>query len=70
MGNIVASVNEYYPSKRCPVGLGFIYQAEIRRLCPTCEHFFHKDVIAAYNLVNVVRSHLEEQTRPLKSAVH
>lgn len=60
-------MNEYYTSKKCPKCQQFVAQTEsIRRLyCGHCKKYMHRDVMAANNIVNILRSHVEQQQRPL-----
>ena len=66
MDYIVVGVNEYYTSKKCPHCEEFVGQVEIRRLyCSKCKTYFHRDVMAAHNICNIVKGHLTKQERPL-----
>ncbi|KAG0294208.1 hypothetical protein BGZ98_001851, partial [Dissophora globulifera] len=66
LGYIVIGVNEFYPSKKCPRCHVFVAQRTIRRLfCEECGTPFHRDELAAHNMVNAVQGHLLHQKRPL-----
>ncbi|CAO3573943.1 unnamed protein product [Mortierella alpina] len=66
LGYIVVGVNEYYSSKKCPCCEQFVGEVEYRRLyCNHCRAYFHRDVMAAENMCNVIRSYLLHQRRPL-----
>ncbi|KAI7832855.1 hypothetical protein BC939DRAFT_9100 [Gamsiella multidivaricata] len=46
--------------------IGPIIGVTLRELyCPHCEHYHHRDVMAAENISRIVRGHLEKQERPL-----
>jgi ribosomal protein S27AE len=65
LGYIIVGANEYYTSKKCPSCGNFVGQITLRRLhCSRCHARFHRDVLAAENICNVVRGHLLEQERP------
>ncbi|KAG0041871.1 hypothetical protein BGZ83_001203 [Gryganskiella cystojenkinii] len=67
LGYLVVGINEYYSSKKCPKCEQFVAQSEsIRRLyCCHCKKFIHRDVMAAHNMVNILRAQVEKQERPL-----
>ncbi|KAG0241900.1 hypothetical protein BGX31_000757, partial [Mortierella sp. GBA43] len=67
LGYLVIGVNEFYTSKKCPTCQQFVAQTEsIRRLyCSHCKKYMHRDVMAANNIVNILRGHVEHQQRPL-----
>ncbi|KAF9923723.1 hypothetical protein FBU30_006226, partial [Linnemannia zychae] len=66
LGYLVVGVCEYYTSKKCPTCNEFIAQAgNIRRFyCKTCGKYIHRDIAAAHNMCNILRSHVENQERP------
>ncbi|KAF9537113.1 hypothetical protein EC957_008805, partial [Mortierella hygrophila] len=65
LGYIVAGINEYYSSKKCPRCQAFVAQVTIWRLfCKACSMYLHRDEMAAHNMANVVRGHLLDQKRP------
>ncbi|KAF9928552.1 hypothetical protein FBU30_002290 [Linnemannia zychae] len=66
LGYLVVGVCEYYTSKKCPTCEEFIGQAgDIRRFyCKTCGKYIHRDIAAAQNMCNILRSHVENQERP------
>ncbi|KAF9988784.1 hypothetical protein BGZ79_005084, partial [Entomortierella chlamydospora] len=62
---IVVGINEFYTSKKCPICTEFVCQVNIRRLyCRNCQSFIHRDIMAAHNMCNIVRSYLVENIRP------
>ncbi|KAF8920072.1 hypothetical protein BGZ58_004460 [Dissophora ornata] len=67
LGYLVIGVHEYYTSKKCPRCLQFVAQTKsIRRLyCTYCKKSMHRDVLAGHNIVNILKSHVEKQERPL-----
>ncbi|KAI1320520.1 hypothetical protein EDD11_000482, partial [Mortierella claussenii] len=66
LGYLVVGINEYYTSQKCPDCHNFIARVTIRQLyCTRCCHYHHRDVMAAENMVKIVRQCLETQTRPL-----
>ncbi|KAF8957998.1 hypothetical protein BGZ46_002062, partial [Entomortierella lignicola] len=74
-GHAVVGINEYYTSKKCPwnkpapgktCGHGFVGQANMRRMyCPGCMMPFHRDCMAAQNMVRAAQSIISTGTRPL-----
>ncbi|KAF9165033.1 Elongation of fatty acids protein 2 [Actinomortierella ambigua] len=65
LGYIVVGVNEYYTSQKCPRCQDFIGRITYRRLhCRRCKRRYHRDAMAAANMCNIVRSHLDGQGRP------
>ncbi|KAG0369561.1 hypothetical protein BGZ54_009622, partial [Gamsiella multidivaricata] len=66
LGYVVVGIEEYYTSKKCPNCEEFVAQVTIRQLfCPHCGKYYHRDVMAAQNMSNIVQGHLLEQKRPL-----
>ncbi|OAQ26276.1 hypothetical protein K457DRAFT_706861 [Linnemannia elongata AG-77] len=67
LGYLVVGVHEFYTSKKCPTCGNFVGQAESiwRLYCYHCKKYMHRDVMAGHNIVNIVRSHVEQQERPL-----
>ncbi|KAF9383425.1 hypothetical protein CPC16_008919 [Podila verticillata] len=67
LGYLVVGVHEYYTSKKCPKCEQFVAQTEsIRRLyCKECKKYMHRDVMAAHNITNILRGHVEKQERPM-----
>jgi hypothetical protein len=69
---LVVGINEFYTSKRCPTcqrdGIekeDFVGRVTTRRLfCDECHNPFHRDILAASNMVVAVRSHLIANRRP------
>ncbi|KAF9276712.1 hypothetical protein BGZ68_009834 [Mortierella alpina] len=62
---IVIGVNEFYSSKKCPSCEQFVGEVEYRRLyCQHCRAYMHRDIMAAENMCNIVRSYLQYQRRP------
>ncbi|KAF9402069.1 hypothetical protein BGX21_011368 [Mortierella sp. AD011] len=66
LGYLVLGVNEFYTSKKCPKCQKFIGRPRnIRRsYCGDCEKYIHRDVMAAHNMVNILRAYVERQERP------
>ncbi|KAF8941741.1 hypothetical protein BGZ47_007241 [Haplosporangium gracile] len=50
LGYLIVGVHKYYTSKRCP---------------NRCKKYMHRDIMAGHNIVNILRSHVEQQQRPL-----
>ncbi|KAF9983081.1 hypothetical protein BGZ80_007462, partial [Entomortierella chlamydospora] len=66
LGYIVVGLNEFYTSKKCPNCEQFVAQVTIRQLfCPQCCKYYHRDVMAAQNMSNIVQGYLLKQERPL-----
>ncbi|TPX35602.1 hypothetical protein SeMB42_g07162 [Synchytrium endobioticum] len=66
LGYTIVGVNEYYTSKKCPCCTEFVEMPAMRRLyCRHCNKWYHRDVMAADNMVNVVRGYLEHDERPV-----
>lgn len=66
LGYIVVGIEEYYTSKKCPSCNEFVAQVTLRQLfCPHCGKYYHRDVMAAENMSNVVQGYLLKQERPL-----
>ncbi|KAI1300412.1 hypothetical protein EDD11_006202 [Mortierella claussenii] len=66
VGYIVAGVDEYCTSKKCPVCEEFVGHANLRRFyCPNRKYYMRRDVKATHNMCNVIRGHLLQQQRPL-----
>jgi hypothetical protein len=62
---IVVGVNEYYTSQKCPRCQDFIGRITFRRLhCRRCMRRYHRDAMAAANMCNIVRGHLDGHGRP------
>ncbi|KAF9162499.1 hypothetical protein BGX20_001699 [Mortierella sp. AD010] len=69
---LVVGVNEFYTSKRCPNCKGggthptdFVGSITIRQLfCEQCKTYFHRDEMAASNMVNAICSQLQNNKRP------
>lgn len=59
-------MNEYFTSKKCPGCKQFVAQTEnIRRFyCGSCGKYMHRDIMAGHNMVNILRSYVEDQERP------
>ncbi|TPX42781.1 hypothetical protein SeMB42_g04997 [Synchytrium endobioticum] len=65
LGYTIVGVNEYYTSKKCPCCTEFVEMPAMRRLyCRGCNKWYHRDVMAADNMVNIVRGYLEHDERP------
>ncbi|TPX52064.1 hypothetical protein SeMB42_g01653 [Synchytrium endobioticum] len=65
LGYTIVGVNEYYTSKKCPCCMEFVEMPAMRRLyCRRCNKWYHRDVMAADNMVNIVRGYLEHDERP------
>ncbi|KAG0036537.1 hypothetical protein BGZ82_004071 [Podila clonocystis] len=65
LGYIVVGLNEFYTSKKCPSCQEFVAQVTLRELfCPHCRKYYHRDVMAAQNMSNIVRGYIENQNRP------
>ncbi|TPX49823.1 hypothetical protein SeMB42_g02460 [Synchytrium endobioticum] len=65
LGIYHCGVNEYYTSKKCPCCQEFVEMPAMRRLyCRRCNKWYHRDVMAADNMVNLVRGYLEHDERP------
>ncbi|TPX52033.1 hypothetical protein SeMB42_g01678 [Synchytrium endobioticum] len=65
LGYTIVAVNEYYTSKKCPCCEEFVEMPAMRRLyCRGCNKWYHRDVMAADNMVNIVRGYLEHDERP------
>ena len=65
LGYTIVGVNEYFTSKKCPFCEEFVEMHAMRRLyCRRCNTWFHKDVLAADNMVNIVRGFLQTDDRP------
>ncbi|TPX53466.1 hypothetical protein SeMB42_g00759 [Synchytrium endobioticum] len=65
LGYTIVGVNEYFTSKKCPCGTEFVEMPAMRRLyCRRCNKWYHRDVMAADNMVNIVRGYLEHDERP------
>ncbi|KAF9312624.1 hypothetical protein BG003_006091, partial [Podila horticola] len=65
LGYIVVGLNEFYTSKKCPSCQEFVAQVTLRELfCPHCRKYYHRDVMAAQNMSNIVRGYIENQKRP------
>ncbi|KAF9903119.1 hypothetical protein EC991_004145 [Linnemannia zychae] len=65
LGYVVVGVNEFFTSKKCLTCEQFVYQVNIRRLFwKSCKSFIHRDILAAHNMCNIVKSHLLIQERP------
>ncbi|KAG9062117.1 hypothetical protein KI688_006843 [Linnemannia hyalina] len=64
-GYLVVGLNEYYTSKNGP-GCGcFVAQVDMRRFyCSHCHCYYHRDVMAAENMTNLIQGHLVDQQRP------
>ncbi|KAF9929516.1 hypothetical protein FBU30_001486 [Linnemannia zychae] len=64
LGYIVAGINEYYTSKKCPDCHEFVAQVPLRQFyCPKCQRY--RDIMAAENMSVIAQSHLVNQERPL-----
>ncbi|KAF9112920.1 hypothetical protein BGX27_002585 [Mortierella sp. AM989] len=69
---LVVGVNEFYTSKRCPKcrksgtePKDFIGSITIRQLyCEVCRTYFHRDEMAASNMVNAICVQLQQNKRP------
>ncbi|TPX47788.1 hypothetical protein SeMB42_g03199 [Synchytrium endobioticum] len=61
LGYTIVGVNEYYTSKKCPCCEEFV---EMPAMCRGCNKWYHRDVMAADNMVNIVRGYLEHDERP------
>ncbi|TPX39093.1 hypothetical protein SeMB42_g06475 [Synchytrium endobioticum] len=58
----IVGVKEYYTSKKCPCCQEFAEMPAMRRLyCRRCNKWYHRDVMAADN---IVRGYLEHDERP------
>ncbi|KAF9380589.1 hypothetical protein CPB97_008260 [Podila verticillata] len=75
-GYAVTGINEYYSSQKCPLNdpidpadpcdHGFIARNNTRRCyCPKCWTYFHRDIMAAQNMIRAAQEHLTQQHRPL-----
>ncbi|TPX41630.1 hypothetical protein SeMB42_g05496 [Synchytrium endobioticum] len=65
LGYTIVGVNEYFASKKCPCCQEFVEMPAMRRLyCRGCNKWYHRDVMAADNMVNIVRGYLEHDERP------
>ncbi|TPX45664.1 hypothetical protein SeLEV6574_g03740 [Synchytrium endobioticum] len=65
LGYTIVGLNEYYTSKKCPCCEEFVEMPAMRRLyCRRCNKWYHRDVMAADNMVNIVRGYLEHDERP------
>ncbi|KAF9995069.1 hypothetical protein BGZ80_003167 [Entomortierella chlamydospora] len=69
---LVTGVNEFYTSKMCPNcersgthPTDFVGSITIRQLfCEGCKTYFHRDEMAASNMVNAICSQLQKNKRP------
>ncbi|KAG0292157.1 hypothetical protein BGZ96_004453 [Linnemannia gamsii] len=62
---IVVGINEYYSSKKCPDCQEFVAQVTLRQVyCTHCKRYYHRDVMAAENMCNIVQGYLVKQERP------
>ncbi|TPX40187.1 hypothetical protein SeMB42_g06106 [Synchytrium endobioticum] len=65
LGYAIVGVNEYFTSKKCPCCQEFVEMPTMKRLyCRGCNKWYHRDVMAADNMVNIVRGYLEHDERP------
>ncbi|KAF9284831.1 hypothetical protein BGZ88_009765 [Linnemannia elongata] len=65
LGYVVVGINEYYTSKKCPRCTAFIAQVTLRRFyCYECKRYYHRDVLAAQNMCEVVLHRLKNFERP------
>ncbi|TPX34430.1 hypothetical protein SeMB42_g07322 [Synchytrium endobioticum] len=59
LGYTIVGVNEYYKSKKCPCCTEFVEMPTMRRLyCRGCNKWHHRDLMAAGNMVNIVRGYI------------
>ncbi|TPX44852.1 hypothetical protein SeLEV6574_g04251 [Synchytrium endobioticum] len=65
LGYAIVGVNEYFTSKKCPCCQEFVEMPTMKRLyCRGCNKWYHRDVMAADNMVSIVRGYLEHDERP------
>ncbi|KAG0348480.1 hypothetical protein BG004_005092 [Podila humilis] len=75
-GFAVTGINEYYSSQKCPLNdpvnpddpcdHGFIARKNTRRCyCTKCWMYFHRDIMAAQNMIRTAQGHLVQQGRPV-----
>ncbi|TPX42742.1 hypothetical protein SeMB42_g05002 [Synchytrium endobioticum] len=65
LGYTIVGVNEYYTSKKGRCCMEFVEMPAMRRsYCRHCNKWYHRDVMAADNMVNIVRGYLEHDERP------
>ncbi|KAF9536710.1 hypothetical protein EC957_009925, partial [Mortierella hygrophila] len=65
LGYVVVGINEYYTSKKCPRCTEFIAQVTLRRFyCYECKRYYHRDVMAAQNMCEIVLHRLKNFERP------
>ncbi|KAF9130560.1 hypothetical protein BG015_003986 [Linnemannia schmuckeri] len=60
LGYVVVGINEYYTLKKCSRCTGFIAQVTLRRFyCYGCKRYYHRDVMAAQNMCEIVLHRLK-----------
>ncbi|TPX42511.1 hypothetical protein SeLEV6574_g05574 [Synchytrium endobioticum] len=65
LGYTIVGVDEYYTSQKCPCCGGYVERQAMRRLYCRQDHlWFHRDVLAAENMVNILLSFLDTGQRP------
>ncbi|KAG0030533.1 hypothetical protein BGZ81_002547, partial [Podila clonocystis] len=72
LGYIVLGIDEYYTSRRCPSckcsgsdAQDFVGYIGLRRTyCSSCRTWFHRDLLAASNMVEAGRYYLQHLSRP------
>ncbi|KAF9312902.1 hypothetical protein BG003_005821 [Podila horticola] len=73
LGYVVLGIDEYYTSRRCPSckcsgsdAQDFVGYIGFRRTyCPSCHTWFHRDLLAASNMVEAGRYYLQHLSRPV-----
>ncbi|KAG0297692.1 hypothetical protein BGZ98_000477 [Dissophora globulifera] len=60
---VVARLDEYFTSKKCPRCRLFVAQSDLRRFYCQCHVYYYRDVMVKENMANIVQGHLLKQER-------
>ncbi|KAI3657436.1 hypothetical protein MP638_006717 [Amoeboaphelidium occidentale] len=65
LGYVVVTVDEYFTSQKCPRCYSQSEAVCMRvKYCRTCHQYFHRDVMAGENMINIVRGLAVDGIRP------
>ncbi|KAG0273624.1 hypothetical protein BGZ96_004765 [Linnemannia gamsii] len=63
--DIIVGMNEFYTSKKYPDCQGFVAQVNLQQCCCSrCEMYYHRDVMAAEDMCEIVKGYLVKHERP------